>query len=166
MIRTISLKAFVIALLAALAGVGAAVATRNTLTQAVSDALPSVPLSMFRTGAGTSTETTLHQLAKAPTKQAPAKAAARPAGSSSAEHATGPDASQRAAVGLCQAAAAKLGDDHGSSWERAVAYRNLLKAANSAGESIVEYCHGVPLPWPSGTRHAQEDSRHRAEVRR
>jgi hypothetical protein len=61
----------------------------------------------------------------------------------------GPDATGHAAYGLCNAwAHAK---EHGTARQKAVAFRNLAKAAGGAG-NVAAYCGTVPHP---GASHAQ-----------
>jgi hypothetical protein len=64
--------------------------------------------------------------------------------------AKGPNAAGHAAYGLCTAYRHALA--HGSAAQKAVAFRNLVKAAGGASK-VAQYCAGIPHPGPSPSRH-------------
>lgn len=72
--------------------------------------------------------------------------------------ATGPRATGYAAFGLCTPYRHAL--VHGSAAQKAVAFRNLVKAAGGAS-NVTQYCAGIPHPGPRHHKHAApQPSRH------
>ncbi|MGH3287606.1 MAG: hypothetical protein ACRDPD_23415 [Streptosporangiaceae bacterium] len=61
-------------------------------------------------------------------------------------HLAGPPARGRAADGLCNAY--QHAAEHGNASQRAVAFRNLVKAAGGAGQ-VAAYCGSIPHPGPA-----------------
>jgi hypothetical protein len=60
--------------------------------------------------------------------------------------ATGPDATEQASFGLCQAFADTNQPVDVRNGEGSVAYRNLAEAAAAAGQSVADFCEDVPSP--------------------
>jgi hypothetical protein len=125
----LSAKAAAVAAIAAV-GVGAAVTTA-----AFAGALPD-PLQQFA-----------HQAFGAPAAHQDKASAAHPSGSATP---VGPNARSHAAFGLCTAY--KHATAHGTAAQKAVAFRNLVKAAGGAG-NVAAFCAAVPHPGASSSPH-------------
>jgi hypothetical protein len=124
----LSAKAAAVAAIAAV-GLGAA-----ATTAAFAGALPD-PLQKFA-----------HQTIGAPAADHKAPAA-RPAGGATP---VGPNAHRHAAFGLCTAY--KHATAHGTAAQKAIAFRNLVKAAGGAG-NVAAFCAAVPHPGASPSPH-------------
>lgn len=140
MLRAISAKVLLVAVIATLAGITTAVATGKAPTKAETDALPELPTGMFQMGVGGVPTTTLEHGDAGREKAGQARAKADGTGN---ERATGPDADGNAANGLCQAALARLEAGQGSKSERSIAYRSLAEAAAEQGRSISDLCRDL-----------------------
>jgi hypothetical protein len=125
----VSAKAAVVAAIAAV-GVGAA-----ATTAAFAGALPD-PLQQFA-----------HRAFGAPAGHQGKAPAGHPAGSATPVR---PDARSHAASGLC--ADWKHAAAHGTAAQKAVAFRNLVKAAGGAGK-VAAFCAAVPHPGASPSPH-------------
>ena len=121
----LSAKAAAVAAIAAV-GVGAA-----ATTAAFAGALPG-PLQQFA-----------HQTFGAPAAH---QDKAPPAGPAASATPVGPNAHSHAAFGLCTAF--KRATAHGSAAQKAVAFRNLVKAAGGA-DNVAAFCAAVPHPGAS-----------------
>jgi hypothetical protein len=88
-----------------------------------------------------------HQTIGAPAAHQDKGSAARPSGSATP---VGPNASSDAAFGLCTAY--KHATEHGTAAQKAIAFRNLVKAAGGAG-NVAAFCAAVPHPGTSPSPH-------------
>ena len=120
---------------AAAAAAIAAVSLGAATTAAFAGALPD-PLQQFA-----------HHAIGAPAAHQRQPAAAHPAGSATP---VGPNASSNAAFGLCTAF--KHATAHGTAAQKAVAFRNLVKAARGA-DNVAAFCAAVPHPGASPSPH-------------
>jgi hypothetical protein len=118
----LSAKAAAVAAIAAV-GVGAA-----ATTAAFAGALPD------------SLQNFAHHTIGAPAANQGKAPSARPTGSATP---VGPNASGNAAFGLCTAY--KHATEHGTAAQKAIAFRNLVKAAGGAG-NVAAFCAAVPHP--------------------
>ena len=120
---------------AAAAAIAAVSLSAAATTAAFAGALPD-PLQQFA-----------HHAIGAPAAHQGQPAAAHPAGSATP---VGPNASSNAAFGLCTAF--KHATAHGTAAQKAVAFRNLVKAAGGAGK-VAAFCAAVPHPGASPSAH-------------